>query len=58
MIWGRLRYEVIGSLNSNCRNNDIETVIKANKLCATFGIDAIITEKTGGLNLEAMGKQY
>jgi aldehyde:ferredoxin oxidoreductase len=37
----RPEYETLGAFGSNCRNDNVESVIRANEICNRFGIDTI-----------------
>ncbi len=37
----RPEYETLGALGTNCRNDNVESVIRANEICNRYGIDTI-----------------
>ena len=50
-------YETISMLGSSCRISNIETVMKANRLCNEYGIDTITAGSTIACHSELNGRQ-
>ncbi|MFX0093520.1 MAG: aldehyde ferredoxin oxidoreductase family protein, partial [Candidatus Hodarchaeota archaeon] len=49
-------YETLAMLGSNCGNTDLETIIRANHLCNTLGLDTISTGNIIGFFIECCEK--
>ena len=46
-------YETLSLLGSNCLNDDLDSIIKANELCNRYGMDTISTGNCIGFAMEA-----